>query len=99
MAANGELLNTTFALVPGGRQPASYRLNEVLAAGCIPVFVTGEASEGATPYVRPFHLDWGAISLHVPFGEPAEVLVATLARLSTVQILRMQNGVVRAWIQ
>ena len=92
-----ELFNTTFALVPGGRQPASFRLNEVLAAGCIPVFVTGEASEGATPYVRPFDLDWGAMSLHVPFGEPAETLVATLARLSETQILRMQNQVVSAW--
>lgn len=92
-----DLFNSTFALVPGGRQPASYRLNEVMAAGCIPVFVTGEASEGASPYVRPFHINWGAISLHVPFGEPAEDLVASLARLSDERILRMQNGVLHAW--
>ena len=36
------LLNTTFALVPGGRQPASFRLNEVMAVGAIPVFISGD---------------------------------------------------------
>jgi glucuronyl/N-acetylglucosaminyl transferase EXT1 len=35
-------LNTTFALVPGGMQPASFRLDEVCAAGAIPVFVSGD---------------------------------------------------------
>jgi hypothetical protein len=35
-------LNTTFALVPGGMQPASFRLDEVCAAGAIPVFVIGD---------------------------------------------------------
>lgn len=34
-----DLMNSTFALVPGGRSPATYRLGEVLSAGCIPVFV------------------------------------------------------------
>jgi hypothetical protein len=34
-----DLLNTTFALVPGGRSPGTFRLTEAMAAAAIPVFV------------------------------------------------------------
>jgi glucuronyl/N-acetylglucosaminyl transferase EXT1 len=42
-----DLLNSTFAFVPAGRSPASYRFLEVLSAGAIPVLI-------ADDYVRPF---------------------------------------------
>ena len=48
-----ELLNTTFALVPAGESPASMRLPEVLAAGAVPVFVSGDTAS-ASAYVRPY---------------------------------------------
>ena len=92
------LLNSTFALVPGGRQPASFRLNEVMAAACIPVFVSGD-ERTSSPYVRPFNtkIDWGSISLHFAFGETAEVIHATLAALPKEKLHHMQEGVRRAW--
>lgn len=92
------LFNSTFALVPGGRQPASFRLNEVMAAACIPVFVSGD-ERTSSPYVRPFDtkVDWGAISLHFPFGERAEVILATLEAIPKSKLLRMQLGVRQAW--
>jgi hypothetical protein len=46
------LLNTSFVLCPIGRSPASYRMNEALAAGAIPIFVSGDVLSGA-PYVTP----------------------------------------------
>ena len=54
-----QLMNTTFALVPEGSQPASYRRAEAVSAGCIPVFI---ASDG---YVRSFEhdIDWNSISI------------------------------------
>ena len=54
-----QLMNTTFALVPEGSQPASYRRAEAVSAGCIPVF---NASDG---YVRSFEhdIDWNSISI------------------------------------
>ncbi|CAN0262342.1 unnamed protein product [Ascophyllum nodosum] len=33
-----DLMNTTFALIPAGRSPATYRLGEAMSAGAIPVF-------------------------------------------------------------
>lgn len=32
-------MNTTFALLPAGRSPATYRLAEALSAGALPVFI------------------------------------------------------------
>ena len=67
-----ELLNTTFALCPAGRSPASYRMNEVMAAGAIPIFLSGEGvhvsgqwTRGA--YVPPFSdaIQWPTLSLHL----------------------------------
>ena len=65
-----ELLNTTFALVPAGRQPASYRLNEVLAASAIPVFVSGDPAT-SSPYVPPFDgvVPWESIAFHFLFDQ------------------------------
>lgn len=58
----GSLLNTTFALVTPGRQPASYRLAEVMASGCIPIFF---GFEGAMlPYGET--IDWPSMSLTAP---------------------------------
>ncbi|CAM9927262.1 unnamed protein product, partial [Heterosigma akashiwo] len=81
------LMNTTFALVPEGRSPASYRLNEVLAAGAIPVFFgdTGDC------YVKPFSelVDWEAISLSFTTGEVNDIL-PTLHAIDGPTRLRMQ---------
>lgn len=45
-----DLMNTTFSLVPGGGQPASYRFLESLQAGAIPVLIRSIHH----PYVLPF---------------------------------------------
>lgn len=45
-----DLLNTTFSLVPAGRQPASYRFLESLRAGAVPVLIRSIHH----PYVLPF---------------------------------------------
>jgi glucuronyl/N-acetylglucosaminyl transferase EXT1 len=57
-----DLMNTTFGLVPPGRSPASYRLTEVLAAGCIPVFV------GLEYAILPFSevIPWSEFSFFAP---------------------------------
>jgi len=94
-----DLLNTTFALVPGGRQPASFRLNEVMRAGCIPVFVSGDAKT-SSPYVRPFAevIPWQQISLHVSFdGLSNGALLAALQRIPDAKLQHMQHGVLHAW--
>ena len=92
-----DLLNTTFALVPAGRQPASYRLAEVMAAGAIPVFVSGDRLT-SSPYVRPFGevIDWSSISLHFSWAD-VPAIPQTLRRLSAKQVLAMRRGVQLAW--
>ena len=64
------LLNTTFALVPSGRSPASWRLNEIMAVGAIPVFLSGDVLSGAR-YVPPFSevVPWQDISLHFAWDD------------------------------
>lgn len=42
-----DLMNTTFGVCPGGRQPNSFRSMEVLSAGSIPVLIVDN-------YVKPF---------------------------------------------
>ena len=88
------LLNTTFALVPAGRQPASFRLNEVLAAAAIPVLV----SDGRQ-YVPPFDgvVQWEKIAFHFAFDTPLEAIVASLSRVSATQLTKMQQGVRLVW--
>ena len=91
------LLNTTFALVPAGRQPASYRLAEVMAAGAIPVFVSGDL-RSTSPYVRPFGdvINWPSISLHFAW-EGVPNIPRVLRRLSAERVAAMQQGVRFAW--
>ena len=91
------LLNTTFAIVASGRQPATYRLDEVMAAGAIPVLITGDRVTGL-PYILPFQevVPWHEISFHFPWREVPR-LVDVLARVSDDEIARMQAGGRAAW--
>mmetsp|Transcript_23518 Transcript_23518/g.35359 ORF Transcript_23518/g.35359 Transcript_23518/m.35359 type:complete len:418 (-) Transcript_23518:174-1427(-) len=81
------LMNTTFALVPEGRSPATYRLNEVLAAGAIPVFF----GDTGNCYTKPFSelVDWEAMSLSFTTGEVNDIL-STLRAIDGPTRLRMQ---------
>jgi glucuronyl/N-acetylglucosaminyl transferase EXT1 len=90
-------LNATFALVPGGMQPASFRLDEVMAAGAIPVFVAGDL-DNSSPYVRPFAdtIPWSTISLHFAWEHIGDI-VDSLNRIPDDEIARMQRGVQHAW--
>jgi hypothetical protein len=92
------LLNTTFALIPGGRQPASFRLNEVMAVGAIPVFISGD-NDTTSPYVLPFDgiLDWGKFSFHFSWDTPAHEIVAALLHVDAKQLTIMQKHVRQAW--
>jgi len=92
-----DLLNSTFALLPGGLQPASFRMDEVMAAGSIPVFITGDV-DTSSPYVRPFEptIDWARCSLSFPW-ERAHRIPHVLGQLSDVQIAKMQRAVQHAW--
>lgn len=73
-----ELLDTTFALVLQGRQPASYRLAEVLAVGAIPVFYGFD--DAHRPYADV--IDWRTCALTVPAGaDGANALLPALERL------------------
>jgi len=87
------LFNTTFSVVPGGMQPASYRLSEAMAAGSIPVLVHGNEE-----YVRPFSeaLPWDGFSLSCKWKD-LDGLVSRLKRLDDTMIDRMQRGVRQAW--
>jgi glucuronyl/N-acetylglucosaminyl transferase EXT1 len=60
----GGLMNTTFGLVPAGRQPNSYRLVEVMAAGVVPVLI-------ADNYVKPFDtiIQWHQCLLQFPSSQ------------------------------
>jgi len=84
-----DLLNTTFALVPEGRQPSSYRLAEVMSAGCIPVFVASDQ------YVRPFEdeIDWNSISVSFE-PEKVDTIMVKLSSYTADQILGMQKHVI-----
>lgn len=97
-----DVLNTTFALLPSGRQPASMRLNDVLAAGAIPVFVTGDDAtrdtSEASPYVLPLggSVRWADISLHFSWTQIAHI-PRVIGALSQRQVAAMQAGVREAW--
>ena len=93
------LLNTTFALVPGGISPASMRLAEVLAAGAVPVFVSGDVRSSAA-YVRPYDglVPWHTMSLHFPW-EAAGSIVQALERIPSRTIVKMQAAVRNAWLK
>ena len=92
------LLNSTFALVPGGRQPASIRLNEVLAAAAIPVFISGDMHT-TSPYVLPFDgvLDWGKFSFHFSWDDTADEIVSALSHVDEMQLNSMQRYIRHVW--
>jgi len=91
----GSLMNTTFALITPGRQPASYRLAETMASGCIPVFFGFE--DAMLPHAQL--IDWRALSLSAPVDVDFEGKL--LPRLEALvadreRILRMQRALRRA---
>lgn len=77
--------NTTFGLVPAGRQPATYRLAEVMSAGAIPVFV-------ARDMVRPFpeRVDWPSLSFSFSPEEVGPTMMAVLRSVQPAELLAMQ---------
>ncbi|KAG5178778.1 exostosin family-domain-containing protein [Tribonema minus] len=88
----GDLLNTTFALVPAGRQPATYRLLEAMSAGAIPVVC---ADDYALPFPRLF--DWDAIAIVLPALAAPEDVLAAVRAVSDDERERMHRGVVDAY--
>lgn len=79
-----DLMNTTFALLPGGRSPATYRLGEALSAGTIPVFLINY-------YVKPFpgRIPWRKFS--VTFAtEEASIVLKTLRAIPMEKVIEMQ---------
>lgn len=80
-----KLMNTTFALVPAGRSPGTYRLGEVMSAGAIPVFV-------ARDYVRPFReeFDWPSFSLMFSPEQVETTMMKTLRAVSPEKLVEMQ---------
>ncbi|CAM9308820.1 unnamed protein product [Pylaiella littoralis] len=88
----GELMNTTFGLVPAGRQPATYRLAEVMSAGAIPVFV-------ARDMVRPFpeRVDWPSLSFSFSPEEVGPSMMAVLRSVEPAELLEMQRKSVESF--
>jgi glucuronyl/N-acetylglucosaminyl transferase EXT1 len=74
------LMNSTFALAPAGRSPASYRMFEVMSNGAIPVLV-------ADNYVKPFEtlIQWQYCLVQFPTNE-VERILPTLRGLSRKEV-------------
>lgn len=79
-----DLMNTTFALVPAGRSPATYRLGEALSAGAIPVFIHQN-------FVKPFpgKIPWSTFSFSFP-AEEAPRIIDTLRAVPVEKLAKMQ---------
>ena len=75
-----ELMNSTFALAPAGRSPASYRMFEVMSNGAIPILI-------ADNYVKPFEtlIQWQYCLLQFPTSEVHRIL-PTLRALSRKEV-------------
>ncbi|KAJ1620412.1 hypothetical protein T492DRAFT_847811 [Pavlovales sp. CCMP2436] len=89
------LMNTTFALVLPGRQPASYRLAEVIATGAIPVFYGFE--DAMLPYAEL--IDWRSMSMYAPIDVNFEgKLLPALEALAAdrKRLLAMQRALAKA---
>ena len=84
-----DLMNTTFGLVPAGRQPNSFRFIEVLSAGCIPVLI-------ADNYVKPFDtlIHWHQCVLHFPTSQMHRIIPA-LRALRPDDIVKRQHNCLR----
>lgn len=84
MTTYGDLMNTTFALLPAGRSPATFRLGEALSSGAIPVFIHDN-------FVKPFptRIPWGTFSFTF---SPDEILrvVDTLRAVPNEKLVEMQ---------
>lgn len=80
----GDLMNTTFALIPAGRSPATYRLGEALSAGAIPVFIHND-------FVKPFpnRIPWRLCSFSFPVEE-APYIIETLRAVPQEKLTAMQ---------
>lgn len=81
------LMNTTFGLIPAGRQPATFRLAEVMSAGAIPVFV-------ARDVVLPFReqIDWPSFSFLFSPETVESDMMRTLKAFSSTELRQMQVG-------
>ena len=86
-----DLMNSTFALVPAGIQPASYRFIEVLSAGSIPVLI-------ADNYVKPFDtlIQWYKCMLQFPTTEMHRI-VDTLKAMKQEEILKRQENCIAVY--
>ena len=85
-----DLMNTDFGFVPGGRQPATYRLIECLRLGVIPVIY-----EYTDLTVLPFEdrLDWSAFSIYIPaidIGDKIDYLNKNLLKLRSLSSSRRE---------
>lgn len=82
----GDVMNSTFGLVPAGRQPASYRFSEVLSAGTIPVLI-------ADNYVKPFDtlIQWHKCLLQFPTSEMHRI-VGVLRAIKEEELLKRQEN-------
>lgn len=81
-----DLMNSTFAFVPSGIQPASYRFIEVLSAGAIPVLI-------ADNYVKPYDtlIQWYKCLLQFPTTEMHRI-VDTLRAMKKEEVLKRQEN-------
>jgi len=82
-----ETLNSTFCLVPGGYQPASVRLAEVMSVGCVPVLVGDD-------YVPPFPslIDWSSIAFEF-CASCVDLILPTLRGVSSDVVEKMRAKV------
>ncbi|KAG0579875.1 hypothetical protein KC19_4G130600 [Ceratodon purpureus] len=86
-----DLMNTTFGLVPAGRQPNSFRFIEVLSAGAIPVLI-------ADNYVKPFDtlIHWHECLLQFPTSQMLRIIPA-LRAFRPEGILKRQENCLRIY--
>lgn len=82
-----DLMETTFALVPSGRSPGTYRLAEAMGAGAIPVIV-------ARDYVPPFRerIDWPSFSFTFAPDQVGPYMMDVLRAVPQAQLEEMQVG-------
>ncbi|CAM9963910.1 unnamed protein product [Ectocarpus sp. 4 AP-2014] len=87
-----QLMNTTFALVPAGRSPGSFRLGEIMSAGAIPVFVVRD-------WIKPFQeqIDWPSFSFVFSPDDVGPIMMETLRAVEPAQLLEMQRKSLRAY--
>jgi hypothetical protein len=77
-----DLMNTEFGFVPGGRQPATYRLIECLRLGVIPVIY-----EHKNLFMLPFEnkIDWNAFSIFIPANDFCNQTIQLNEQLSNLR--------------